>query len=380
MIMKAKFLFVGGAPRSGTTLLDDHPELVTFPAEHSTFEQYFNHQHDKQSYFKERFISDRREGHQTILANEDLMEKYLQKLHAEYDKQHSLQIDTAKFKESYLQNIRSSEDITLSRVLTALADALSSGSSYVESKSSHTKYYVFKQPYYTDYFAAQIIKLIPDAKFIYISRDPIARYTSAKQRRIIGANQSHKRLGPINKVNFVEGHTEIDATAKELSLNNQSIIGEGRYKIVQYEDMLNDSDVFFKDLFIWLGITESLCYKKATLLGKPVVAGSSMVTKEGIDKSAVDRNQHYFKLTTWNERIVHQYYLHLMGYSSGTSSMGVVLIAYLLPFKEESFKHFVFKYIKVFRLLRSKKKQIKDLSTRLFNRIKINKATISGAT
>jgi hypothetical protein len=39
------FVFIGGAPRSGTTLLsnllDGHPEVLVFPKEHSTLERYF---------------------------------------------------------------------------------------------------------------------------------------------------------------------------------------------------------------------------------------------------------------------------------------------------------------------------------------------------
>ncbi len=101
----AKFLFIGGAPRSGTTLLmnllDSHPDLLVFPFEHSTIERYFWNKDNIQHYALNEFISKRQEGQQTILANKDFLNQYYQKIKKEYNKDFSLDINPEVFFKTY---------------------------------------------------------------------------------------------------------------------------------------------------------------------------------------------------------------------------------------------------------------------------------------
>ncbi len=307
----AKFLFIGGAPRSGTTLLvnllDSHPGLLIFPFEHATIERYFWNKDHIQEYALNDFIFNRKEGQQTIPANKELLNQYYQKIKKEYNKDFLLDINSNSFAEAYIKYIKNHE-VNLKEILTALVEGLVHSNSFVQSKYLGIKYFVFKQPYYTDLFAQEVKKIIPDAKFIHINRDPFARYASAKKRGVTISKLKNKKLAPINRVNFVEAHSEVDISSYFLAQENWKKLG-CNYKIVSYEKMLQDSSEFFRDIFSWLSVDQSQCYLKPTLLGKAAFAGSTFVQKEGTDKTATDRKLEYLQLTSWNERVLHKYYL-----------------------------------------------------------------------
>ena len=82
LINSKKFLFIAGAPRSVTTLLanllDNHPQCLVFPFEHSTIERFYWN-HDNLDYFNKDFIDDRTSGQQSILADKVKIEEYKKK-------------------------------------------------------------------------------------------------------------------------------------------------------------------------------------------------------------------------------------------------------------------------------------------------------------
>ena len=75
--MKPKILFICGARRSGTTLLKnllEHPQYIAqFPMEQAVLKSYFSGRHKLfENFYSEKFILDRKEGQQTILAKQDI--------------------------------------------------------------------------------------------------------------------------------------------------------------------------------------------------------------------------------------------------------------------------------------------------------------------
>jgi len=374
----AKFLFIGGAPRSGTTLLmnllDSHPELLIFPFEHSTIERYFWNKDNIQHYALNEFISKRQEGQQAILANKDFLNQYYQKIKKEYNKDYSLDIDSEAFLKTYVDFLKNTK-VELKDILSALMYALARSNTFAASKYPHAKYFVFKRPYYTNLFALEVSQLIPDAKFIYISRDPFARYTSAKMRRVKANNLDKKTLVHINKINFVEAHSEVDISSDSIAKKNQQNLDASVYKVIQFENMLKNLSEVFHGLFLWLSVSESDCYLKPTTLGKAAIAGSTFVKKEGVDGKASDRRSEYFQLTYWNERLLHKYYLIKGGLlHEKKPNLLILMIAYLLPFKHEPLSHYLFKLTQIVRLIHTNT----NLKTRLPEGVKKKKYFMSG--
>jgi len=375
----AKFLFIGGAPRSGTTLLmnllDSHPDLLVFPFEHSTIERYFWNKDNIQHYALNEFISKRQEGQQTILANKDFLNQYYQKIKKEYNKDFSLDINPEVFFKTYA-DILKNRKIELKDILSALTYALATANTFAESKYSQSKYFVFKQPYYTDLFAEEVSELLPDAKFIYISRDPFARYSSAKKRRVTISKLNKKIFIHINGTNFVEAHSEVDISAHYIAKKNENRLGNKKYKTLNYEKILEDPDPIFYDLFSWLSVDQSNCYFKPTFLGKPALGGSLFINGEGIDKNAANRRFEYQSITNWNERVLHRYYLTKGGLiNEKKPGYLYVLVSYFLPLKHEGFLHFLYRLIFIWHLFGRR-----DFKNRLPGGVKKRKYFISGAT
>jgi hypothetical protein len=372
-----KFLFIGGAPRSGTTLLvnllDSHPELICFPTEHSTIEKYFWNKENLKEYFLNDFIKKRREGQQTILASKEFLEDYSLKIKREYYKDHLLDIDTSAFQSAYL-NFLKTKQIELKEILFALCEGLLHSNSYSKSKLSTAKYIVFKQPYFTDLFAKEVSQILPDCKFINVRRDPIARYASAKKRRLAKSILKNKTYPHINGVNFVRAHSEVDISTFYLSERNKINLGSEIYTIVKYEEIIKNPEKEFLHLFKWLNLSVSPSYKTPTILGNKVLAGSAFVENEGIDKNATDRMKEYFKITSWNERILHKYYLGMGNLNNEGTNFLLAFLSYLLPFKHEPLNHFIYKYIKIYEFFYSK-----NIITRLEKGVENKKLNISGA-
>jgi len=144
------------------------------------------------------------------------------------------------------------------------------------NKIDKIKYIIFKQSFYTELFSQFVKSQIPEAKFIHIQRDPIARYNSAKQRRIVKKGQS---LSCFNRQNFVLSHSIIDAASNYLAKENYNSIGSQNYRILQYENMVSNSRSVFNKIYSFLAI-EKVQTPVPTILGNTNIAGSRFVAKK----------------------------------------------------------------------------------------------------
>ncbi len=376
-LQRKKFIFIGGAPRSGTTLLcnlmDSHPELLVFPLEHSTVEQFFWHSGNLE-FFRNTFIFHRSSGQQSIMATDKELEKYRHKILNEYQKEFDLNVDTALYCSGYLEYLES-HGIELRTILEALVFGLVKGNEFARRKLETAKYVVFKQPFYTELFASFTYNHLPESKFVHILRNPVARYASAKQRRIDLHKLNNKRLSHINRVNFVLGHTELDISTRILADKNLHQIGSESYRIVKFKDMLSDRENFFKELSLWLKIEfNHSFFEKPTRLGKLAIAGSKLVQGKNVDIRAIERKDHYLAITSKTERKLHHYYLSLNNKGSqNDSKIFAALFSLLFPFYLSSFKHYVYQILTMPHLF------FLDRS-RLIEGVKKKKLSLSGAT
>jgi len=365
-VKKLDLLFIAGAPRSGTTLLlnqfDSHPEFACFPLEHKTIEKYFWNVDGIETYAKGDFINKKGEGQQVILANEDYISQYAERMMKIYGKIFTLDIDTVAFKKNYLYYLEE-EGVSLNNMFHALGYALICSNDFTRSKYTTLKYLVFKQPFYTELFAVEVFRLIPNSKFIHVIRDPLSRYISAKTRRL--KESPSNKLNHINRLNYIEGHAIVDISTRVLARDNTKAMGINNYITFSFDEMVSNMEVSFKTIFKKLKVQEVESFKKPTRLGELAMAGSVMAkAKSGeIDHTSKDRNLHYLKGTTWNERKVHAYYLNKSKLFKEKYQSSIFLpIIYLIPCKNSTWKNLLFQYFHwyniVFRRVPNSKKFI----------------------
>ena len=327
---ETRFVFIAGAPRSGTTLLgsllDDHPNLLGFRTEHSTIERFFQNQHRIDSYARTDFINVRKEGQQTLLANQDFLKQKQEAINAEYGKSIDLshEFDTQTFKSSYVEYLEG-KTIDLETMLKALACAQTAACSYSKQHfSKETKYFIFKQPFYTELFAQKVAEKIPNARFIHILREPIARYTSAKTRRIKQCELKKKRLGPINRMSYVTGHTAIDIATRRLAENNSQQLGQANYKTLHFEQLVETPLKAVESILTWLDLDSDRFQIRPTRQGQSKEAGSVLTNSNKVESTTSNRLAKYHQITGWNERKIHKFLLESYIEQKPTSALRLI--------------------------------------------------------
>ncbi len=379
------YLFIGGGPRSGTTLLmgllDNHPNCLVFPFEHSTIERYFWNKKNP-SFFYQDFILKRTSGQQSILGNKRLFDEYLNRMKKEYGNNYrfDLDVDFEVFRDCYLSEIKKN-DITLETVLRTLMLSLITANIYASNKIHNVKYFCFKQPFYTDVFAQDIRYEIKRSKILSIYRDPVSRYTSAKIRRIKQNVGIGNKLSHINYLNYVLGHSAIDMTMDYLKHYNNKNLGKNNYLNVEFDSLINNSEVVIRNIVDFMGTTIKFNSSKPiapTRLGKPTHAGSSINKGTNLNKNVLDRVSAYSKITTRNERTIHHYYLYKANLTKRNINWFSYLIAIFFPLRFTTWKGYIFQLIGIFKF--STRKQLSIVPLSIIKKTKKNDIFISGAT
>lgn len=374
-----KLVFIGGAPRSGTTLLsnmlDSHPDFLVFPMEHAVFETYFNCP-DK-NVFHSKFITDRALGQQAILGNSEAYQAYEQKVRRVLKRDWLLQIDSGLFRKEYESSI-SQRSISLQSVFLALMGALCKSSEYHRDKLATAKFWVFKQPFYTELYCDRARKEL-EATFLHVVRDVLSRYSSAKARRIRTVEGKIKNSSLINRRPANLGHCEVSIISHWLAHRNSEHFDN--YHTVDFGNLRGpDRQEYAADLLLRLGTFESELHPKEA--GRPVLPNSSFQDQ---NRPANDLTA-YEQLTNRAERAVNSYFLSCvssqlpwLGFKK--FSMVKALSYWWLRFKYEGWRDYCIRIALSFQLLR----QIRhyDCEKRLadiLRRVKSKQFAISGET
>lgn len=132
-----------------------------------------------------------------------------------------------------------------------------------------------------EHFVPDMLMLMPEARFIHIVRDGRAGALSKKQR-------AHKNL-------YLAAQEWVDSNI--CGLSNQAMIGEERYKIIRYEDLLSSPESVLKEICVFLNIpfqdqmieqeagkNEEHRYVKSTLDSTKINAFQDQLTKRQIEK------------------------------------------------------------------------------------------------
>lgn len=339
-----KFVFVGGAGRSGTSLLcwlfDWHPEILVFFGEVPVFSKYWMYPEDKrEEFFRNTFLTPE-EGKHSRFVNPDALAEFNQKMAKEFkgfNNPTDLDIDTGLFHNTYQELLKRDNVQLLRRIFEGFGKGLIAGCPKLSERYAikGIKYFLFKHPYYTELYAQRIASLIPKSKFIHVVRSPADRYISAKMFRV------RQGSSKVNGVDFCFAHAETWISSRFLAEQNLEVLGDEAYKIVYYEKLTANPEKEMRKLADWLGIEYS------DLLLNPTVLGSSAGDNSSFDERSSRKIAHYSKrnrdfrqLTSLSERLQFYYLLgtaedYLGEYEIPNISQWMVKYSRWLPFKFE---------------------------------------------
>lgn len=334
-----RILLIGGAPRSGTTmllsLLDSHPEVLAFPLEHGVLETFYGG-FDK-SVFLGEFIKNSYYGQQAFLSSADSFEAYSTRIKRILGLDVQLEIDTDAFRNAYLQHI-TQEQITLERIFHALIFALCRSSDYYQKKIRDAKYLVFKRPFYTELYAARAASDIDGLSVIHIVRDVYERYSSAKARRVNSTDGRVVDSRRINKLPSALGHCEISIVSSWLAENAPSMLDS--YFVLAYRELSNDNNCASLRALL-----RKLCLNDRKLV--PMSAGERVQpnTSYVFDSKKMAKKDRYFAISNSSERVIVDMFLATV--AGNISCIDVVrptllrfLVAWVLRMRNESWRDY----------------------------------------
>jgi len=246
-------IFLCGHRKTGTTmllaLLDNHPELLVYPADSGFFYAYYPRSESKR-WSRSKKID--------VINNFCIqnLEKEIKDLLPE-DRQ-ALIFSIPKFRRDFSALAKK----TKLAPKDALKSLIMAFEKNAETDNSQIKYWVEKTTS-TEMYAAEIVKWFPQAKFIHLVRDPRDNWASLKSGWV-------KRYKKFNDSYFTLLQSMFDRgkLCMEMAIHNQKIIGEKQYLILRYEDVVINPKKYLRVITKFLGIEFNDSLMVPTVLGK----------------------------------------------------------------------------------------------------------------
>lgn len=245
-------VFLGGHRKSGTTLLlsllDNNPELVTYPSDSGFFYLYYPlyDTPDKSQAEKTDRMVDRVLGIVKQDSIEFLSENIRKKLNFNFE----------KFQTQFLTDIKSTKYFPKD-MLCCLIQAFKK----VWKSEMEPKGWVEKTTS-TEIYATDVFKWFPNAKFIHVVRDPRDNWASLRS----GWSERYKDFNA-SILQLTQSMIDRCRLGMEISKLNSMIYGEDRYLIIKYEDLVSKPDEIMKQIADFIGIDFSDDLLKPTFLG-----------------------------------------------------------------------------------------------------------------
>ena len=224
-------LFIVGLARTGTTLiqslLDGHPQLLVDVYDSRFFSHYLPISRPWMNIEQRIELAEREMI--SFIFNEP--SRYYQ----DFLSYISIEDLKAQFRESIYKSKRQASDF-----LNAYMYAIGVTSGWLTNR---TKYWVAKSPSMNLYMKKRIVWW-PNAKYIHVVRDPRDVYASIKSRDI----RNHRKITPIDAFSY--------SWAKSASQYReyQQRLGEDRYFLLRYEDLIGNLHRVLADLVEFLEI------------------------------------------------------------------------------------------------------------------------------
>ena len=160
----------------------------------------------------------------------------------------------------------------------------------------------------TEIYAVEIVKWYPNAKFIHILRDPRDNWSSLKSgwdKKYQDYNDSVDRL----KHSMIER----GLLGFEMAIYNEKIIGKERYKVVKYEDFVQDSERYMQEFAEFVGIEYNDNLLKPTTFGMQW-EGNNFEGIKNIKPSAINVNKWKNRISDEDAALMEFYFKDVMNH------------------------------------------------------------------
>lgn len=288
-------IFIGGHRRSGTTLfislLDNHPQLATFPVDSGFFYAYFPQYEDPK------------------YSNEDRIKRVVEFCYRNFEEQVE-KLDPVKkcsFPFDRLYNSfemkASSGTFTSKEMLAAMLAAFQEVSG--DNGSVSNKRWAEKTTS-SEIYAKYIFDWFPGAQFIHIIRDPKDNYASLKS----GWSVRYKHRNDDSRY-MLQSMVDRGKLGMELAKYNARRYGENSYLIIRYEDLVADTKATMKKICDFLKIEYKDCLLEPTVLGMPW-KGNNFRGDQFDKPSVTNVNRWKDRISEHEARVIEYYFYDLM--------------------------------------------------------------------
>lgn len=247
-MLRDRPVFLGGHPKSGTSLLrallDSHPQLVVYPEE-SVFFRRFLPQSAGLDFSAKLDLAQKTITHIFTWRQEDQPDSQEGYPDRDYSKISFNEVNTVMADILYRAGCRHDGDILSAAVL-----AYGKVAGLWQEEALH---WVEKSPY-NEYYTNQIFAWWPEARCIYIVRDPRDNHTS------------YRRKHPNWSAEFFAANWKRSVNACQ---KNLSTFGKHRCLLIRYEDLVQKPEATLKQVTDFLGIDAN------PILAQPTRAGVS---------------------------------------------------------------------------------------------------------
>ncbi|VUX54870.1 Sulfotransferase family protein [uncultured Woeseiaceae bacterium] len=288
-------VFICGHRRSGTTLLscllDNHPDLLVYPGESGFFYGYYP-VYESRNYTKEEKID------QVIQFCIQNIKDILSSLPLTSQNDLNISFDSL---ENIFSELVTRTNFTPKEVLTSLIEAFHISYRYPKEP----KMWVEKTTS-SEIYAAEILNWYPNAKIIHVLRDPRDTWASLKSgwdARFKDYNDSPSRL--------MHSLIERGKFGFELAGKNLERFGEDRYKIIRYENLVDDIKAVMCDICEFMGITYSDVVLNPTVFGKDW-GGNNYGSHKYSNASAYNSGRWRERITTEEARLIEYHFEEYM--------------------------------------------------------------------
>lgn len=256
-------IFIAGHPKSGTSLLrsllDSHPELITYPEETNFFRTYLP-KTSGASLQEKLALSDRYLTHIFEWNQKDPpahQQDYPDRDYSDIPVEQVRQATRQFVAERFLH-----DGDMLSAVILACGKVMG-------QLTSQSHYWVEKTPY-NERFASQIYAWWPDAKIVHTIRDPRDNFASYHQKHMEWSAESFA-------MNWMQ--------STQAGLKNHDRYGSERYLLLRFEDLTSKPEAKLSELCHFLGINDHPSLRQPVRGGKPW-GGNSMFADQFTSISA----------------------------------------------------------------------------------------------
>lgn len=231
-------IFLCGHRKSGTTLLlslfDNHPNLNVYPPDSGFWYGYYPR-------YEESHFTNEEKSQRAVNVMINNFKSDLENL--ESWKSRKIDFDfnelIQRFKTS-LPNSSINPKVVLDTLMTVFFE--------MQADQEIKKAWMEKTTS-TEIYAIEAANWYKNAKFIHLIRDPRDNFASLKsgwEDRYVDQNDSPERL--------LQSLLERGLYGLKLASTNLEVLGSDRYKVVKFEDLVNDSEFVMKDLCGFLNI------------------------------------------------------------------------------------------------------------------------------